>query len=139
LIYSSNFKYYIHDGAVACRLQLLGQVSESEVAELTSCWQTAQTTLGSRQLVLDLREVNSIDDAGKKWLAGMIQDGAACLPESFLVDAIAGSLDSRLQKTACAKPGWFLRAMSLFRGGALTLTKPAEPRPEGAVDSIQAQ
>jgi hypothetical protein len=116
LIYSSNFKYYIHDGTAACRLQLLGQVGESEVAELTSCWQTAQTTFGGRQLVLDLREVNSIDDAGKKWLAGMIQDGAACLPDSFLMDAIAGKLNSRLQRTACAKPGWFLRAISLFRG-----------------------
>jgi hypothetical protein len=116
LIYSSNFKYYIHDGTAACRLQLLGQVGESEVAELTSCWQTAKTTLGGRQLVLDLHEVNSIDDAGKKWLAGMVQDGAACLPESFLMDAIAGKLDSRSQRTACAKPSWFLRAMSLLRG-----------------------
>jgi hypothetical protein len=116
VIYSSNFKYYIHDGTVACRLQLVGQVGESEVAELTSCWQTAQTTLGGRRLVLDMREVNSIDETGKKWLAGMIQDGAACLPESFLMDAIAGKLDSRLQITACAKSSWFLRAMSLFRG-----------------------
>jgi hypothetical protein len=131
VIYSSNFKYYIHDGTVACRLQLLGQVGESEVAELTSCWQTAKTTLGGRRLVLDLREVNSIDDAGKKWLAGMIEDGAACLPESFLMDAIAGKLDSCLQRTGCAKPGWFLRALN-FR-------KSPQPRPEGAVDTIQAQ
>ena len=90
LIYPSNFKYYIHDGTAACRLQLLGQVGESEVAELTSCWQTARTTLGGRRLVLDVREVNSIDDAGKKWLAQMIEDGAACLPDSFLTDAVAG-------------------------------------------------
>jgi hypothetical protein len=116
LAYSSNFKYYIHDGTGACRLQLLGQVGESEVAELTSCWQTAKTTLGRRRLVLDVHEVNSIDDAGKKWLAGMIQDGAACLPESFLMDAIAGKLNPPLQRTSCTKPGWFLRAMSLFRG-----------------------
>lgn len=116
MAYSSNFKYYIHDGTAACRLQLLGQVGESEVSELTSCWQTAQTTLGSRPLVLDLREVNSIDDAGKKWLAGMIQDGAACLPESFLMDAIAGKLHSRARATACTKLPWFSRLISFFRG-----------------------
>ncbi|HMJ62657.1 MAG TPA: hypothetical protein VK493_12885 [Bryobacteraceae bacterium] len=115
LLVSSNFKYYIHDGTGACRLQLLGQVGESEVAELTSCWQTAKTTLGARPLVLDVREVNSIDDAGKKWLAGMIQDGAACLPESFLTDAMAGNLKPRSQRTACARLGWFSR----FRGARI--------------------
>jgi hypothetical protein len=114
LPYSSNFKYYIHDGTAACRLQLLGQIGESEVSELTSCWQTAKTTLGNRPLVLDLREVNSIDDAGKKWLAGMIQDGAACLPESFLIDAMAGKLNSPARATACMKLPWFQRLMSFF-------------------------
>jgi hypothetical protein len=116
LAYSSNFKYYIHDGTGACRLQLLGQVGESEVAELTSCWQTAKTTIGGRPLVLDVREVNSIDDAGKKWLAGMIQDGAACLPESFLMDAMAGRINQHLRLPLCAKLGWFSRVMSLLRG-----------------------
>jgi hypothetical protein len=116
LAYSSNFKYYIHDGTGACRLQLLGQVGESEIAELTSCWQTAKTTIGGRRLVLDVREVNSIDDAGKKWLAGMIQDGAACLPESFLMDALAGRPNSQLRPPVGAKLGWFSRVVSLFRG-----------------------
>jgi len=43
--------------------------------------------------------VNSIDDAGKKWLAGMLQDGAACLPESFLIDTVAGRLNSPARTT----------------------------------------
>lgn len=116
LIHSSNFKYYIHDGTAGCRLQLLGRVGESEVAELSSCWQTARTTLGGRRLVLDVREVISIDDAGKKWLAQMIQDGASCLPDSFLMDAMAGRVNSHLEKPACPKLGWFVRIFSFLRG-----------------------
>jgi hypothetical protein len=116
LSYSSNFKYYIHDGTGVLRLQLLGQMGESEVAELSSCWQTARITLGGRRLMLDVRELKSIDDAGKKWLAQMIQDGATCLPDTFLMDAIAGKLGAHPQTAACAKPGWFSRLMS-FRAG----------------------
>jgi hypothetical protein len=113
---SSNFKYYIHDGAGACRLQLLGHVGESEVAELSSCWQTARTILGGRRLILDLHEVTSVDDTGKKWLAQMVQDGAACLPESFLIDAMAGKVHPRSESPACAKFGWLSRVLSFFRG-----------------------
>jgi len=116
LINSSNFKYYIHDGIAECRLQLLGRVGEPEVAELSSCWQTARTILGERPLVLDVREVTSIDDSGKKWLAQMIQDGAACLPEFFLMDALAGRIHPRVQAPACAKLGRFSRVVSFFRG-----------------------
>jgi hypothetical protein len=61
-----------------------------------------------------VREVHSIDDAGKKWLAAMIQDGAACLPESFLIDALAGRLNSPARATACMKLPWFHRLMSFF-------------------------
>ena len=116
LINSSNFKYYIHDGTQACRLQLLGHVGELEVGELSSCWQTARTILEGRRLVLDVREVTSIDDSGKKWLAQMVQDGAICRPESFLMDAMAGRIRPRSQAATCAKSGWFARALSFFRG-----------------------
>ena len=113
---SSNFKYYIHDSVGACRLQLLGQLGESDVVELSSCWETARTILGGRRLVLDVREVTSIDDTGKKWLAQMMQDGAACLPESFFKDAIAGRIQPNVQPTPCARSGWFFRLLCFFRG-----------------------
>jgi len=116
LINSANFKYYIHDGIGVYRLQLLGQLSESDVGELSSCWETARTILGGRRLVLDVREVTSIDDTGKKWLAQMMQDGAGCLPESFLKDAIAGGIQPHLQPAPCAKPGWVSRLLCFLRG-----------------------
>jgi hypothetical protein len=103
LTYPSTFKYYIHDAIDSCRLQLFGQVGEAEVAELASCWQTAKPTLGERLLVLDVRNVKSIDDAGKMWLSQMIQEGARCLPESFLIDAMAAKLGTSVKEPARAK------------------------------------
>jgi hypothetical protein len=87
-------------------LQLLGQVGEPQVAELNSCWQTARTTLGGRRLVLDVRELTSIDDSGKKWLAQMMQDGAT----------LAGEINAHSEAVVCSKPGWFSRLLSVFRG-----------------------
>ena len=113
---SAKFKYYIHDGTAACRLQLLGEVRETEVAELNSCWQTAKTTLGSRPVVLDVREVTALDDTGKKWFAQMVQDGAQCLPESFLRDAMTGKLEGNSGEPNRVKVGWLCRIISFLRG-----------------------
>jgi ABC-type transporter Mla MlaB component len=100
---SPNFKYYIHDRIDSCRLQLFGQLGEAEVAELASCWQTAKPTLGPRLLVLDLRDVKSVDDAAKTWLSQMIQEGARCQPESFLRDAMASQLDASVKEPVRAR------------------------------------
>ncbi len=81
---SSIFKYYIHDSVESCRLQLLGELSEAEVPELTGCWRTAKSTLGSRKLFLDLRNLRALDPAGKRWIISMANDGALLLPETFL-------------------------------------------------------
>jgi hypothetical protein len=87
---ASSFKYYIHDGVEACRLQLIGELSEREVMELDGCWRTMKGTLGSRRLILDLRAVTAVDDAGKRWLASMGSDRAEYLPEGFMQRCISG-------------------------------------------------
>lgn len=89
LFRSSAFKYYIHDSVEACRLELIGEFTEAEVNELSGCWRTARTILGNRKLVLDLRGLRAVDDAAKQWLAGMAQEGAIYVPESFLRNALA--------------------------------------------------
>jgi hypothetical protein len=53
--YVSALKYYIHDGTEAFRFQLIGELREADVKELSGCWETAKSTFGSRKLVLDLR------------------------------------------------------------------------------------
>lgn len=80
---SSLFKYYIHDGTDACRFQLLGELTEADIADLEGCWRTAKTTLGNRKLVLDLRSLRCADAAGKEWVTFMVAEGASCLALSY--------------------------------------------------------
>jgi hypothetical protein len=81
--YVSALKYYIHDGTEAFRFQLIGELREADVKELSGCWETARSTFGSRKLLLDLRELRSTDDGGKEWLLAMVREGAVCEPESY--------------------------------------------------------
>jgi ABC-type transporter Mla MlaB component len=86
ILRSSRFKYYIHDGIDACRFQLIGELSEADVAELQGCWRTAKTTLRNRKLILDLRGLNRVDDAGKKWLVSMAAEGAESVSATTLAE-----------------------------------------------------
>lgn len=79
----SALKYYIHDGTAAFRFQLIGDLRDLDVKELSGCWLTARSTFGSRKLVLDLKGLRSTDDAGKEWLLTMVREGAVCVPESY--------------------------------------------------------
>jgi hypothetical protein len=81
--YVSALKYYIHDRTEAFRFQLIGELREADVKELSGCWQTAKSIFGDRKLVLDLRELRSADESGKEWLLAMVREGAACMPESY--------------------------------------------------------
>jgi hypothetical protein len=111
------FRYYIHDSVPSCRLQLIGELTESDVPDLNGCWRTVKTTLGKRALVLDLRELKSVDERGKQWLAGMAQEGASCLPEAFLRDLVAGKHCTPPQaEPAPGKPTILGRLVNLFRG-----------------------
>ncbi|MBV9760770.1 MAG: hypothetical protein JO340_09415 [Acidobacteriaceae bacterium] len=113
----SSFKYYIHDSIAVLRFQLIGSLTQSDIAELNGSWRTAKTTLGSRKLVLDLESLRTIDEAGKQWLASMSAEGASYLPENFLVSCIAGQHASEPESDLPAqKAGLFRKLASLFRG-----------------------
>lgn len=109
---SSRFKYYIHDSVDACRLQLVGNITEAELKELDGCWRTAQTTLGKRRLILDVRELNAIDEMSRQWLARMASEGAVFQPESYL----RTGLTPQPAGPAFSTSGFFGRLLSLFRG-----------------------
>lgn len=76
------FKYYIHDGIDECRLQIFGSFTEVHVLDISGCWATARTVLGNRKLVLDLRCLDSADEAGKMWIATLASEGAVILPQA---------------------------------------------------------
>jgi hypothetical protein len=120
----SRFRYYIHDAITACRLQLIGELTEPDIGDLNGCWRTARTTLGARPLILDLHALKSVDEAGKQWLAGMAQEGAVCSPEGYLRDLVAGKHTAGIDATpAAARPGLFGRILGLLRGVGVEAAK----------------
>lgn len=110
---STSFKYYIHDGTECCRLQLFGDFTEAEVLNLTGCWNTVKTTLGARNFVVDVCNVRSADEVAKRWLLEMAAEGATFRPETYLRDGLPGE---GCHAAASARPAWFSRLVSLFRG-----------------------
>lgn len=92
--YVSALKYYIHDGTEAFRFQLIGELRETDVCELSGCWETARSTFGSRKLLLDLRDLRSTDESGKEWLLAMVREGAVCLPETYFRTNLADQASS---------------------------------------------
>ncbi|HEY6991129.1 MAG TPA: hypothetical protein VH369_22220 [Bryobacteraceae bacterium] len=115
MVRSSSFKYYIHDSSDTFRLALLGEFTEAEVTELSGCWNTARTTLGKRNLILDLRGLRIVDDAGKRWLAGMAQEGAVYVPESFLRNAMA----DHTPEPKPPRASFWSRLVAIFRGARI--------------------
>jgi hypothetical protein len=118
LVRSSSFKYYIHDSSDAFRLELQGEFTEAEVTELSGCWNTARTTVGKRKLILDLQKLRRVDDTAKRWIAGMAQEGASYLPDSFLRNALA----DHTPETKAPKTGLWGRLVAVFRGARIPAT-----------------
>ena len=129
-----QLRYYIHDGIRVCRLQLIGELTENDLFDLDGCWGTVKTTLGSRDFVLDLHALRSVDEAGKQWLAGMAQEGAVCSPEGYLRDLVAGkhTAGTNADSAVVSKPGLFQRIIGFFRGGVgfKRPNRSYSPRPE---------
>jgi hypothetical protein len=127
---SSGFKYYIHDGIDACRFQLIGELTGPDVAELSGCWRTAKTTLRQRKLILDLRGLKSLDEAGTKWLRSMAAEGAEYVPRELFQNSVfipAASNTAPAENTR--KPGRFSLLTAIFRS----------LRPSSAESSTQVQ
>lgn len=115
---SSRLKYYIHDGIDACRLQLLGELTVPDVAELSGCWHTAKVTLGRRKLILDLRGLKTLDEAGKIWIMSMAAEGAECVLCELFQNGIyvPAGFSYAAPAENIRKPGPFRALAGIFRG-----------------------
>ena len=69
----------IYDSAREFRLRLEGRLAGPWVREVEMCWQTALSVVGGRAVVVDLRDVDFVDDAGERLLAAMHQRGTQFL------------------------------------------------------------
>lgn len=79
-------KITIRTDATAIILELEGKLVGPWVQELAACWQ--QVATAARPVRLVLRCVTFIDDAGRKLLAEMHQDGAELTAEGCMTRAI---------------------------------------------------
>jgi hypothetical protein len=70
---SSGFRYYIHDHSHIFRLQLVGSISETDLAELEGSWNTASCAIAQRRVSIDLRKLTGMDDAAREWFSKMAQ------------------------------------------------------------------
>jgi hypothetical protein len=126
---SSGFKYYIHDGIQACRFQLIGELTGPDVAELSGCWRTAKTTLRKRKLILDLRRLKTLDEAGRKWVTSMAAEGAEYVPCELFQNGVFIPAANIASAESTRKPGRFGALSAIFRS----------LRPSSAESSTQAQ
>jgi hypothetical protein len=114
--YSSPFNYYIHDGIDAFRFQLVGELTEPHVAELSGCWRTAKTTLRKRKLILDLGALKALDEAGTKWVTSMAAEGAEYVPRELFQNGVYVAAASNTALAAnTRKPGRFGILSTIFR------------------------
>lgn len=67
---------YQHDERACFRFQLRGPLDERSTRQLECCWQTAQSILGKKELVVDITGLTEVDDAGRRLLNRMRESGA---------------------------------------------------------------
>jgi anti-anti-sigma regulatory factor len=100
----------IHDSAVEVRFQLEGRLAGAWVQEAALCWETAQSKIAGRPVVVDLEDVEFVDAEGEQLLAAMHRDGAklraACPLMAHLIVEIATAeqQDVSHEKEGCQWP-----------------------------------
>jgi hypothetical protein len=97
----------------------MGEFTHAEVTELNGCWRTARTTIGKRKLVLDLRGLIAVDEAGKEWLAQMLNEGACYLPEDYLLTCVAGQHSPGQETPPAPRIGILRKLVSVMRGAKI--------------------
>lgn len=111
-MFVSALKYYLHDGSTSFRIQLIGNLTEADLPELSGCWRTARSSVVGRRLVIDSTKLERLDEAGRNWLAEMIAEGAviedrlgpsAAIPERFDVREAASKPDKKSTRRKLGK------------------------------------
>lgn len=128
--YRSRLKYYIHDSIESLRLELTGELTEGDTPELNGCWRTAKTTLGNRNLILDIRRLRAADEAGRQWLHSMsVEEKASLLPKGPLHLQYPGEAGSLHDLNDNISGRWLEKLVSFFRGDRVSVVKSSTPAP----------
>lgn len=95
---------YIHDEAARLRLRVTGDLDARAAKEMASCWNTASSVVRGRSIVVDLRALDSVQDAGRELLESLYQEGVEFLGQSgFQTQLIAGITGHRVTGEASGR------------------------------------
>ena len=83
----------IHEGSNVCRLELAGKLEGPWVAETEKVWRTSLRL--DQKIEIDLRELTSVDKAGRDLLAAIHRAGACLIVEGVWMTALIGDLTSQ--------------------------------------------
>ena len=91
----------IHEDSKVCRLELAGKLEGPWVAETEKAWRASLRP--DRKLEVDLRQLTSVDNAGRDLLAAFHRSGACFIVEGVWMTALLGDLTSQSCEGAVAQ------------------------------------
>lgn len=83
----------IHEGGKVSRLELAGKLEGPWVAETEKAWRTSLNP--GQKIEIDLRQLTSVDNAGRDLLAAFHRSGACLIVEGVWMTALLGDLTSQ--------------------------------------------
>jgi hypothetical protein len=83
----------IHEASKVCRLELEGKLEGPWVAETEKAWRGSLRP--DQKIEIDLRQLTSVDNAGRDLLATFHRSGACFIVEGVWMTALLGDLTSQ--------------------------------------------
>jgi hypothetical protein len=130
---TDDFNFFMHDLATSFRIQVQGNLSRKAVMQMEQSWRTASSVIGTREFIIEIGDVNSIDPDGHVLILKWHQAGARfvtrSLPVQQWVSAITGQpVTPDVQDAESAgndRYSWF-RALALAFVPLIALLFPAK-------------
>jgi ABC-type transporter Mla MlaB component len=83
----------VHQHNTRCRLELQGRLAGPWVAETETVWRSALRS--GTAIDVDLRDVSSVDGAGRELLGAMHQAGARFIAKGVAMEALVAEIISK--------------------------------------------
>ena len=91
----------IREDSRVCRLELAGKLEGPWVAETEKAWSASRRP--DQKIEIDLRQLTSVDNAGRNLLAAFHRSGACFIVEGVWMTALLGDLTSQTCEGAVAQ------------------------------------
>lgn len=108
---SQTLQYFVHDGPLAIRVELAGDLNQEGARRLERDWRTAASAIGGRELIVDLTYITNADEAGRSLLARWYAKGARLIAQSKIAGDLAGAIAGKpvagIAQAAAAHAGFF--------------------------------